>query len=72
MNLSRSEACQAPFNPNWDGDWTVKAQVTDRGWEAELAIPLKTLRYSTGDNKTWGFNVFRNIRIAELPVPEKK
>src|SRR5262245_59862770 len=20
------------FNPNWDGDWTVKAAVTDRGW----------------------------------------
>ena len=21
------------FNPNWDGDWTVKSQITDRGWE---------------------------------------
>jgi hypothetical protein len=50
------------FNPNWDGDWTVKAQVTDRGWEAEMAIPLKTLRYETGTNQTWGFNVLRNIR----------
>jgi hypothetical protein len=50
------------FNPNWDGDWTVKSQVTDRGWEAEMAIPLKTLRYSTGTDRTWGFNVLRNIR----------
>ncbi len=50
------------FNPNWDGDWTVRAQVTERGWEAEMAIPLKTLRYATGDNMTWGFNVLRNIR----------
>ena len=50
------------FNLNWDGDWTVKAQITDRGWEAEIAIPLKTLRYDTGTNKTWGFNVLRNIR----------
>jgi hypothetical protein len=50
------------FNPNWDGDWTVKAQVTDRGWEAEMAIPLKTLRYAAGTNRTWGFNVLRNIR----------
>jgi len=50
------------FNPNWDGDWTVKSQITDRGWEAEMAIPLKTLRYQTGTNKTWGFNVVRNIR----------
>ncbi|HEY8173460.1 MAG TPA: carbohydrate binding family 9 domain-containing protein, partial [Dehalococcoidia bacterium] len=45
------------FNPNWDGDWTVKSQITERGWEAEMAIPLKTLRYQTGLNKTWGFNV---------------
>jgi hypothetical protein len=50
------------FNPNWDGDWTVRAQITDRGWEAEMAIPLKTLRYDPGENKTWGFNVMRNIR----------
>mgnify|MGYP000576629229 CR=1 FL=1 len=38
------------FNPNWDGDWNVKASVTARGWEAEMAIPLKTLRYATGIN----------------------
>jgi hypothetical protein len=50
------------FNPNWDGDWRVRASVTERGWETELAIPLKTLRYAAGDNRTWGFNVKRNIR----------
>jgi hypothetical protein len=50
------------FNPNWDGDWRVKTAITERGWEAELAIPLKTLRYPIGENRTWGFNVKRNIR----------
>src|SRR5688500_10582 len=30
------------FNPNWDGDWTVRSAITERGWETELAIPLKT------------------------------
>ncbi len=50
------------FNANWDGDWTVRAAITSRGWEAEMAIPLKTLRYATGANRTWGFNVMRNIR----------
>ena len=62
------------FNPNWDGDWTVKSQITERGWEAELAIPLKTLRYQQGDNQTWGFNVLRNIRhkneqVYLAPIP---
>jgi hypothetical protein len=62
------------FNPNWDGDWTVRSQITERGWEAELSIPLKTLRYQTGDNQTWGFNVLRNIRhkneqVYLAPIP---
>ncbi len=62
------------FNPNWDGDWTVRSQVTARGWEAEMAIPLKTLRYSTGAAETWGFNVLRNIRhkneqVYLAPIP---
>ena len=62
------------FNPNWDGDWTVKSQITERGWETELAIPLKTLRYQTGTNRTWGFNVLRNIRhkneqVYLAPIP---
>ena len=50
------------FNSNWDGDWSVRSAITDRGWEAEFAIPLRTLRYSPGANRTWGFNVQRNIR----------
>ena len=50
------------FNVNWDANWTVRAQVTERGWEAEMAIPLKTLRYDSGTDKTWGFNAVRNIR----------
>ena len=50
------------FNPNWDGNWRVRSSVTERGWETELAIPLKTLRYAAGSNRTWGFNVKRNIR----------
>ena len=62
------------FNPNWDGDWVVKAKITDRGWEAEMAIPLKTLRYATGSDKTWGFNAMRNIRhkneqVYLAPIP---
>jgi hypothetical protein len=62
------------FNPNWDGDWTVKSQITERGWEAEMAIPLKTLRYQTGTDRTWGFNVVRNIRhkneqVYLAPIP---
>ena len=62
------------FNTNWDADWTVRASTTERGWEAEFAIPLKTLRYSPGTNRTWGVNAMRNIRhkneqVYLAPVP---
>src|SRR5688572_5537798 len=64
----------AGFNVNRDADWTVRAQITARGWEAEFAIPLKTLRYNPGDERTWGVNVMRNIRrkneqVFLSPVP---
>ncbi len=47
-------------NLNWDAAWTVSTQVGDYGWSAEFAIPLKTLRFSSGD-QSWGMNVQRNI-----------
>ena len=50
------------FNANWDGDWTVRSQRSERGWETEFAIPLRTLRYEAGRDQTWGMNVMRNIR----------
>ena len=50
------------FNLNWDGSWVVKTQVGDFGWSAEFAIPLKTIRFNSGDDLTWGANFRRNIR----------
>ena len=44
--------------------WRLARQerITERGWETEIAIPFKTLRYPTGTDRTWGFNIKRNIR----------
>jgi hypothetical protein len=50
------------FNLNWDGSWQVKTQVGDYGWSAEFAIPLKTIRFKSGEDLTWGANFRRNIR----------
>jgi hypothetical protein len=50
------------YNKNWDGDWTVRSQITPRGWETEMGIPLKTLRYDGGTDRHWGINVMRTIR----------
>ena len=50
------------FNLNWDASWTVRSQVGEYGWSAEFAIPLRTLRFASGENQTWGVNFQRNIR----------
>lgn len=50
------------FNLNWDASWTVKSSVGDYGWSAEFAIPLRTLRFASGQDQTWGINFQRNIR----------
>ncbi|MEQ8423285.1 MAG: DUF5916 domain-containing protein, partial [Cyclobacteriaceae bacterium] len=63
------------FNLNWDASWEVKSKVGDYGWSAEFAIPLRTIRFASGEERTWGLNIQRNIRKtnevvywAELPV----
>lgn len=50
------------FNLNWDASWEVKTEVGDYGWSAEFAIPLRTLRFASGENVEWGINFRRNIR----------
>ncbi|MSO23423.1 MAG: hypothetical protein EXQ58_09255 [Acidobacteria bacterium] len=52
----------AAVNINWDAVWTVRSQITARGWEAEFKIPLRTLRYNPGDDVAWGMNIQRNLR----------
>lgn len=52
----------AAFNLNWDAVWRVRSQITERGWESEIAIPFRTLRYRPGSDQTWGLNISRNIR----------
>ncbi len=38
-----------------------KGAIHDWGWAVEVKIPFKSLRYSAGKDKNWGFNVARNI-----------
>ena len=38
-----------------------KGVIEDWGWVVEVKIPFKSLRYSAGKGKMWGFNAARNI-----------
>ncbi len=61
----------AAFNKAWDGLWTGKAQIHSEGWDAELAIPFKTLGFAK-DSDQWGVKLIRhymrNQEIGYWPV----
>lgn len=48
------------LNKEWDGLWTGKAKILDYGWEAEIAIPFKTLGFDKASTQ-WGLKLIRNI-----------
>ena len=50
------------FNLNWDAPWQVQSAVFDGGWSSEMRIPFSSLRYGSGGEQSWGFNVERRIR----------
>ncbi len=61
---TRSDATirnEREVNQDWDERWEAAAQLTDSGWEAEMAIPWSVLRYTQG-NPTWGVDFRREIR----------
>jgi hypothetical protein len=48
-------------NENWNGIWDVATRRDSDSWTAEFAIPVRTLRFSRG-NDVIGLNVGRLIR----------
>jgi len=54
----------AAFNKAWDGLWTGKASIHEKGWDAELAIPFKTLSFKKGED-TWGIKLIRHLKKNE-------
>ncbi|MEZ4425432.1 MAG: DUF5916 domain-containing protein [Gemmatimonadota bacterium] len=46
----------------WDGEWGAAARILDDGWSAEISIPFATLRYRSGQDRTWGINFGRGRR----------
>ena len=51
----------ASMNKEWDALWTGKASINSEGWEAELAIPFKTIGFDP-EKTVWGMKLIRNIK----------
>ena len=50
------------YNRDWDVIWQVQTKITEAGWQAEIAIPFKSLRFQEAESHTWGINFSRRIR----------
>lgn len=46
---------------SWDAVWAADAKVVDDGWTAELAIPLRVLRFSRKPEQIFGIDIRRVI-----------
>lgn len=44
--------------------WRSKGRLTATGYEVEIAIPFKSLRYRNGDVHTWQLNVVRTVQAT--------
>lgn len=47
-------------NVAWDTIWDAKAQITDKGWTAEIAIPFRSISFNP-DGEGWNLMVTREI-----------
>jgi len=47
---------------NPDFTWESKGRVTGQGYQVEIRIPFKSLRYPAGQRQTWGLNVTRVVK----------
>lgn len=53
------------WDSNWDPVWEHRTRIDDRGWTAEVRIPLSQLRYADNPEQTWGIQVQRRIYRRE-------
>ena len=53
-----------PTDVSPDFVWQSKGHVTSWGYEVEIRVPFKSLRYQQADPQTWGFQVVRQIQHA--------
>ncbi len=42
--------------------WQSKGVLTDWGYQVEIAVPLKSIRFQSAANQTWGINVLRVVQ----------
>jgi uncharacterized protein DUF5916/cellulose/xylan binding protein with CBM9 domain len=57
---------------NWDGVWQAETRRSPTGWIAEIAVPLRTLRFPSRGPGTWGLwfrrQITKNDEVCSWPL----
>jgi hypothetical protein len=66
VNAAGVESDSLRFNdtdsdPDWDETWDARVTTNDKGWTAELRIPLRILRFRETAGQSWGMQVRRYV-----------
>jgi uncharacterized protein DUF5916/cellulose/xylan binding protein with CBM9 domain len=56
------------LSTDWDEIWEARTARTERGWSAELRIPLRILRFDTLEDQDWGFQARRYISMRQETI----
>lgn len=46
---------------NWSAVWESAAKITDKGWNVELKLPYRAIRFANRPVQSWGFNFHRRL-----------
>ncbi|MFY7670314.1 DUF5916 domain-containing protein [Tenacibaculum sp. MEBiC06402] len=49
------------WDASWNPIWYTDAVVDDKGWTAEMKIPLTQLRFGKSEEQIWGLNINRTL-----------
>ena len=47
------------WDDSWNPIWYARTNIDEKGWTAEIRIPLSQLRYGNKEEQIWGFQVHR-------------
>ena len=50
------------IDKNPDYVYDSKGRITEKGFEIEIKIPLKSLRFNNNSTQKWGFNILRKVQ----------
>ena len=74
--MDLSVAADGMEDESWDAIWSAAGRITPQGYEVELAIPFKSLRFPKAEVQAWNFAVIRihprNFRRIYVSAPQDR